>query len=129
MELSRLLLYYLAVLVSFLGLAVYRRYFHPLAKIPGPFLASTTKLYQTYFAGQYYKQIGRLHEIYGPVVRICPNEIHLSDPDAYDEIYHVGTKYKKDAVYYDSTNVPLSTFGSLNVEVGAVDTQEVGNAN
>lgn len=47
------------------GIVIYRRCFHPLAKIPGPFLPSVTTLYQTYYSGQYYKEIGRLHEQYG----------------------------------------------------------------
>lgn len=111
-------MFYTSVVVFYLvGVLIYRRYFHPLAAIPGPTIASVTKLYQTYFAGKYFEHIGRLHGTYGPIVRICPNEIHLSDPELYDKIYYVGTNYTKDPVYYNATNVPLSTFGMINTEV------------
>ena len=36
----------------------------------------------------------------GPVVRITPNEIHLSDPDNYDKIYYIGTRFWKSPVFY-----------------------------
>ncbi|KAK0704543.1 cytochrome P450 [Lasiosphaeris hirsuta] len=43
-----------------LGRIIYLRYFHPLAKIPGPFLASLTQLYRFYYDyisnGSYYLQ-------------------------------------------------------------------------
>lgn len=43
------LLAYLPLLFAayLVGLIVYRKTLHPLAKIPGPFLASVTYLYQT----------------------------------------------------------------------------------
>jgi hypothetical protein len=48
---------------------IYRRFFHPLAKIPGPFLACVTSLYGFYFngvkGGVFYLEIERLHRIYG----------------------------------------------------------------
>lgn len=47
------------------SLVIYRRFFHPLARVPGPFLPAVTKFYQTYYNGQYYKEIARMHEIYG----------------------------------------------------------------
>ena len=100
----------LVVYVS--SLAIYRRFFHPLAKIPGPFLPAVTKLYQSYYNGRYYLQIERLHQKYGPIVRITPDEVHLSDPENYDKIYYMGTKYWKSPIFYNALCVPHSTFGT-----------------
>ena len=48
---------------------IYRRFFHPLAKVPGPFLPAVTKKYAWYFnvpcGGKFYKEIQRLHDVYG----------------------------------------------------------------
>lgn len=46
-----------------------RRYFHPLSKFPGPFLASVTSLYQTYWHVHADKPShdAELHRIYGTV--------------------------------------------------------------
>lgn len=49
----------------------YDLYRHPLAHIPGPKLAATTYLYQTYYSlvggCRYYVQIGKLHKKYGRI--------------------------------------------------------------
>jgi hypothetical protein len=50
----------------------YDLYLHPLAHIPGPKLAATTYLYQTYFSLRFYIQIGKLHEKYGRIIE-SPN--------------------------------------------------------
>lgn len=48
---------------------VYRLYFHPLRKFPGPNLAAATSAYEFYFnawkGGKFIWEIERLHEIYG----------------------------------------------------------------
>ncbi|KAK9773097.1 putative Cytochrome P450 [Seiridium cardinale] len=83
---------------------IYRRYFHPLARVPGPFLSATTRLYIWYHngvrEGQLYKKLEQLHGRYGSVVRIAPNEVHLSNPEHYDKIYSVGDKFIKDPKFY-----------------------------
>ncbi|GAB7363733.1 hypothetical protein MBLNU230_g4301t1 [Neophaeotheca triangularis] len=109
----------IAIVVLLYGttLCIYRRFFHPLAKVPGPFLASVTKLYQSYYNARFYLQIEKLHQQYGPIVRITPNEVHFTDPENYDKIYYVGSKFGKSPNYYNALCVPHSTFGTPSNEV------------
>ena len=64
---------------------------HPLARFPGPKIAAASYLYEAYYdwllVGRYGKVIARMHEQYGPIVRINPDELHCSDPAFTDEIY------------------------------------------
>lgn len=43
--------------------------------------------YDLYLGGKYTFKIIELHEQYGPIIRISPWEIHISDPEFYDTIY------------------------------------------
>ncbi|KAI8938843.1 hypothetical protein NX059_004706 [Plenodomus lindquistii] len=65
--------------------------FHPLARFPGPKIAAASYLYEAYYdwylGGRYGKLIARMHEQYGPIVRINPDELHCNDPAFTDEIY------------------------------------------
>ncbi|KAL1634458.1 hypothetical protein SLS58_010654 [Diplodia intermedia] len=108
----------LALLTYVLGIAVYRLTLHPLAKIPGPKLAAITQLYQTFYCyyrneSRFYQHIERLHEKYGPVVRITPTEVSLNDPDNYSKIYHVGSKYCKAPDYYRVFGAPAAFFTTV----------------
>ncbi|KAI9370285.1 cytochrome P450 [Aspergillus egyptiacus] len=71
---------------------VYARTFHPLAKFPGPFWASITRIWTVLHVlpGDAEKRQRQLHAKYGPVVRIAPNELITSDPEAINTLY--GTK-------------------------------------
>lgn len=64
---------------------------HPLSRFPGPKIAAASYLYEAYYdwwtVGRYGKVIARMHEQYGPIVRINPDELHCSDPAFTDEIY------------------------------------------
>lgn len=41
-----------------------------------------------------------LHQKYGDIIRIAPNELHFARPTAYDEIYNFQNKWDKDHEFY-----------------------------
>jgi hypothetical protein len=49
----------------------------------------------------------------GPIVRVTPDEISLSDPANYDQIYFIGSKYPK-SKFYNCFGAGYSTFSSLS---------------
>ena len=76
---------------------VYMRYLHPLARYPGPFIASLTNLWKAYtmYEGRMEYVIHDLHERYGAIVRIGPNDLVISHPDAVKQIYLAGSSFQK----------------------------------
>nr|AAS89997.1 CypA [Aspergillus flavus] len=89
----------IGLLVALIVRSVYRVYFHPLSKIPGPKIAAITHLYQHYYdavkGGKYIWKLDELHRKYGPVVRFNPNEVHIQDSQYYHHIY-AGRAKKQD---------------------------------
>ncbi|KAK1712990.1 hypothetical protein CaCOL14_012378 [Colletotrichum acutatum] len=85
---------------------LYRIFFHPLRKIPGPWYAAATYWYEFYqdviLNGNYIKKYPDLHAKYGSVVRVSPSRVHISDPDYFKEPYGSGTKYTKDPDFFQS---------------------------
>ncbi|KAK0466636.1 cytochrome P450 [Armillaria novae-zelandiae] len=98
-----------------LYLGVYRLLFQPLKSFPGPRIAALTGWYQTYFEvfcdGLFVQKLEELHKIYGPVIRINPNELHFSNPQAYFSIYSSQVKFIKDPNYYFCFAQDESSFG------------------
>ncbi|KAI1766934.1 cytochrome P450 [Hypoxylon sp. FL1150] len=84
-----------------ISLVIYRLYFHPLAKVPGPRLAAITSLWYVYQVRQ-----GRtlvlyrdLHKKYGPAVRISPGEVSFDSKEAFQAIY-TGSRYIHKGDFY-----------------------------
>ncbi|KAK0713145.1 cytochrome P450 [Lasiosphaeria miniovina] len=99
------------------SLVVYRLYFHPLAKFPGPSLAAATGLYEAYYdcikdgGGRFYVEIGRMHDKYGPIVRISPWELHIRDAD-WGEVYRVSRRASKPLGFYTFLGASGNAFSS-----------------
>ncbi|KAJ7167773.1 cytochrome P450 [Mycena filopes] len=65
-----------------LSILAYRlSHFHPLAKYPGPVACKTSKLWLTWIAsrGKLHLYVKSLHDKYGSIVRIGPNELSIVD--------------------------------------------------
>jgi cytochrome P450 len=69
-------------------LFAYRRYLSPLRSIPGPFWASVTRLWhiRVILRGDQNLELIRLHDQYGQFVRIAPNEVSVSHPEAIKKL-------------------------------------------
>jgi hypothetical protein len=66
---SSLLFFILSYIFYGVGLVLYRLYFSPLSKFPGPKIAAATLWYECYHdlvrRGKYTFEIGKMHEKYG----------------------------------------------------------------
>lgn len=73
----------------------------PLRSVPGPFWTRLTKLW--YFNrvrnAHFERENIRLHQKYGPIVRIGPDHYSISDPAAVKTVYGTGSKFVKSAWY------------------------------
>ncbi|KAI1338388.1 cytochrome P450 [Xylariaceae sp. FL0016] len=92
-----------------IGAAVARKVFKafknayatPLRGIPGPWHAKLTHLglKRHVITGHRMHYVHSLHQQYGPIVRVAPTEVHISDPVAFNEIHRIGSGFLKDPWY------------------------------
>ncbi|KAF2094506.1 cytochrome P450 [Rhizodiscina lignyota] len=82
-------------------IAVYRLFFHPLAKYPGPVVAKVTAWRDVYHAyrGDKHLDFHQLHQKYGPVVRYGPNTLSFNHPAALKAIYGHKANVRKSDFY------------------------------
>lgn len=75
--------------LSFVYQIIYYRFFHPLRNFPGPFWASVTRLWIAYhnILGDECELELALHKRYGPVLRITPTLLLVSDATKLPEVY------------------------------------------
>jgi len=108
------------ILSLLLSVAIYNLRFSPLAGIPGPPLAALTRWYETYFdvfcGGQFMYEIQRLHRLYGPLVRIGPNEVHVSTADFYDTLYAGPTRPRHKDPWFLSSVAPGTSFATSDAK-------------
>ncbi|RDL34574.1 Cytochrome P450 ClCP1 [Venustampulla echinocandica] len=82
--------YAVAVVLGYLTTsAIYNAYFHPLAKFRGPKLWSISRIpfIKHMLAGTLPYRIKDLHDQYGSIVRVAPDELSFIDSTAWKDIY------------------------------------------
>ncbi|KAF2259791.1 cytochrome protein [Lojkania enalia] len=108
------LLALVALVLYNIGLVIYRLFFSPLARFPGPKITAITGWVEVYWdvvkGGQFIFQIEKWHEQYGPIIRITPWEVHIRDAEFYDELYSAKSRFSKMPHLMHRFNIPLSTF-------------------
>ncbi|RYP52438.1 hypothetical protein DL768_002404 [Monosporascus sp. mg162] len=96
------------------SMLVYRAVFHRLRRFPGPFAARLSNFYQASLYWRTHRldlEAQKLHQIYGDIVRIGPNELSINDPKALYAIHSSSSPCTK-GPWYDGTMYPCI---SLNV--------------
>lgn len=88
-----------------MGNIFYNFYFHPLKSYPGPkFLIAARLPYLKWMAsGTLVPHFRELHEKYGPVVRVAPNELSYTSPEALKIIYghrQPGEGFRKNPAFF-----------------------------
>ncbi|KEF50973.1 uncharacterized protein A1O9_12971 [Exophiala aquamarina CBS 119918] len=80
---------------------LYNKFGYGISRIPGPFLASYTDLWRFFlvWGGRAELTHIKLHEKYGPLVRIGPKNVSVSDSGAVKLIYGLGAGYAKSGFY------------------------------
>jgi hypothetical protein len=80
----------------------YSRLLHPLKHIPGPFWASISRLWMVHHLWRGDMDIvqRKLHQRYGPLVRIAPDEIACAAPEAISKIYPTSKPLAKQHGFY-----------------------------
>ncbi|KAI1153687.1 cytochrome P450 [Nemania diffusa] len=100
---------------------IYNLFFHPLRNIPGPFFAKLGQSWRNYkyFRGTWHDDCLKLHNQYGNVVRIAPNEISFVDEQGLESLYSHGRRVVK-TNWYDTwtiPNMPVSFFAATDIKM------------
>ncbi|KAL7619408.1 hypothetical protein AAE478_009947 [Parahypoxylon ruwenzoriense] len=103
--------------------ALYRIFFHPLSKYPGPWYLAASRLPYTVwiFQGTVTHRVQKLHEQYGDAVRITPDSLSYISSQAWSDIYGLKQTHKqgnlsKDPKFYIKPPEGVETISTANDE-------------
>jgi len=90
-----------ALVVLVAGRALFNKYGRGISHIPGPLLASCTDLWRVFVVWRRRPELEhiRLHQIHGPLVRLGPRAVSVSDPAAIQVIYALNSGFVKSEFY------------------------------
>lgn len=104
------------LVIAIASYVLYQWFLSPLSWVPGPKLAALSPAWILYitWAEKRNRTVHALHEKYGPIVRLGPSEVSISDP-AYLKIIYSSGNYDKSSFYgqYGNYN-EKNTFSSLD---------------
>ncbi|KAF2140918.1 uncharacterized protein K452DRAFT_298984 [Aplosporella prunicola CBS 121167] len=108
----------LALTACFVVRCVYDLFFHPLRRFPGPKLAAVGSFYEFYYDvikdGTYLWEIEKMHQKYGPIVRINSKSLHIHDPEYYSTVYAGGSRRtNKEPSAVSGYTFPHSTIATI----------------
>ncbi|KAL7627061.1 hypothetical protein AAE478_003837 [Parahypoxylon ruwenzoriense] len=92
------------VAIILISRIIYNIFLHPLRNFPGPLAGRATNLWRASksVSGDMPQTVKQLHDKYGPVVRISPNELSFIESQAWKDIYghHASYEMAKDPKFY-----------------------------
>lgn len=93
-----------------------RRFFHPLSSVPGPWINGVSELPATLalVTGNQHLYYRSLHEKYGAVVRVSPDEVSFVSVEAREEIYG----HRKGGPLMEKSPIFLGAVGNVGGETG-----------
>ncbi|KAH6957904.1 cytochrome P450 [Ilyonectria sp. MPI-CAGE-AT-0026] len=104
------------LVLGFLIQIIQRRFFHPLRNVPGPWINSVSELPAALalVTGNQHRYYRSLHEKYGLVVRVSPNEVGFISVEAREEIYGL----RKGGLNMEKSPIFLGAVGSVDGQTG-----------
>ncbi|KAK7442889.1 hypothetical protein CaCOL14_011107 [Colletotrichum acutatum] len=93
----------------------YNVLFHPLARVPGPFLAKLNDFWHAYqlYTDMRHETLCKLHDQYGPLVRLGPSTISVNTTEGYQKVYSATSPIDKSPFYQSFTPGFQSSFSSI----------------
>ncbi|OCK74435.1 benzoate 4-monooxygenase cytochrome P450 [Lepidopterella palustris CBS 459.81] len=105
-----------AIFGYYLYTIIYSAYFHPLAGFPGPKFRAVSRLPMaaSLAQGKFAHDAKALHQKYGSIVRLAPNQLSFTNPAAWKDIY--GHMNNRPSFQKDRTNyfVPINGVDSIH---------------
>ncbi|KAK4233426.1 cytochrome P450 [Achaetomium macrosporum] len=106
----------LLLVIRILTQILHRRLFHPLRSVPGPWINSVSELPAAFalVTGNQHLYYRSLHEKYGPVVRVSPNELSFISVEAREEVYGL----RKSGLNMEKSPIFLGAVGRVDGQTG-----------
>ncbi|KAE8152770.1 cytochrome P450 monooxygenase [Aspergillus avenaceus] len=104
------------ILGLYSNILVYRGFFHQLSRFPGPFVARFSNLYKMLLCIKkfhLYEETAHLHSQYGDYVRVGPNQLSVTDPEAIQILHGPKAKVTK-GIWYSNMEPRISLFNTRN---------------